>query len=237
MVHLLPLSPSQRGLWFAQQLNPDIPFTTAQYVEFRGDLDADLVRDACNQAAREVESGTLVLVEQDGKPFQKVVPDIEDAPRYLDLRSEKDPEAAAHRWMTEQYTKPLDLLSDRLIATTVLRIADDRYFLSSYVHHIALDGQGAVNMLNRAAELYSAWVSGSDAPPLKRCRLPTFSMSRPRMWLEASGHRPPALARAPRRPVRIRVVRRSRSASRGAGAPGELRTRRRDGSCGLGARP
>ncbi|WP_442972628.1 amino acid adenylation domain-containing protein [Rhodococcus sp. Rp3] len=166
-MHLLPLSPSQRGLWFAQQLNPDIPFTTAQYVEFRGDLDADLVRDACNQAAREVESGTLVLVEQDGKPFQKVVPDIEDAPRYLDLRSEKDPEAAAHRWMTEQYTKPLDLLSDRLIATTVLRIADDRYFLSSYVHHIALDGQGAVNMLNRAAELYSAWVSGSEAPPLK----------------------------------------------------------------------
>ncbi|MEU5844166.1 amino acid adenylation domain-containing protein [Rhodococcus sp. NPDC047139] len=167
MVHLFPLSPSQRGLWYAQLLHPDVPFTTAQYVELIGELDVELLRAACVRAAREVESGFLFFTDIDGLPHQYVDVEFDDEVPYIDFRSEADPERAASEWMTERYTSPLDLLRDRLIATTVLRVADDRYFLSSYVHHIALDGQGAVNMLNRAAELYSACVSGTDAPPLK----------------------------------------------------------------------
>ncbi|WP_447817409.1 condensation domain-containing protein [Rhodococcus sp. C26F] len=166
-MHLFPLSPSQRGLWYAQLLHPDVPFTTAQYVELIGELDIELLRAACVQAAREVESGFLFFTDVDGVPHQYVDVAFDDDVPYIDFRSETDPEQAASEWMTERYTSPLDLLHDRSIFTTVLQISDDRYFLSSYVHHIALDGQGAVNMLNRAAELYSAWVSGSEAPPLK----------------------------------------------------------------------
>ncbi len=44
------MSTSQRGLWFAQQLTPDVPFTIAQYLDLHGPLDADLIRAACNQA-------------------------------------------------------------------------------------------------------------------------------------------------------------------------------------------
>ncbi|WP_441347286.1 amino acid adenylation domain-containing protein [Rhodococcus sp. CH91] len=166
-MHQFPLSPSQRGLWYAQMLHPDVPFTTAQYVELVGELDIEILRSACVQAAREVESGFLFFTEIDGVPRQYVDVAYDDDVPYIDLRSEEDPERAALAWMTERYTRPLDLLRDRSIFTTVLQISDTRYYLSSYVHHIALDGQGAVNMLNRAAELYSAWVSGSDAPPLK----------------------------------------------------------------------
>ncbi|UYP21095.1 amino acid adenylation domain-containing protein [Rhodococcus sp. Z13] len=166
-MRLLPLSSSQRGLWFAQQLHPRVPFTIAQYVEFRGELDVRLLLDASEKTAREIETGTMVLVEQNGEPFQKAVPDIDDYPGYLDLRSEGDPEGAAHRWMQETFARPLDMIEDRLIGTTLLQLADDRFFLSSFIHHIALDGHGAVVMLERCAEIYSAWVKGEEPPPCK----------------------------------------------------------------------
>lgn len=166
-MHLLPLSPSQRGVWYAQMLRPDVPFTTAQYLELHGELDHDLVRAACLQAAREVESGFVFLKYVDGVPYQYVDTECEDDVPFRDFRNEEDPEQAARQWMIEQFARPLDPMRDRLMATTLLRIGEARYFLSSYVHHIVLDGQGAVNMLNRAADLYSAWVQEKEPPDLR----------------------------------------------------------------------
>ncbi|WP_044475791.1 non-ribosomal peptide synthetase [Rhodococcus aetherivorans] len=160
------MSTSQRGLWFAQQLTPDVPFTIAQYLDLHGPLDADLIRAACNQAAREVESGTLFLEMVDGEPWQRVIPDVDDYPGYLDLRGDDDPEAEARRWMDETYTRPLDPLRDRLIATTLIQLADEHFYLFTYIHHLALDGHGGMVMLGRSAELYTAWARGEAPAPL-----------------------------------------------------------------------
>src|SRR5690606_23991354 len=84
-----------------------------------------------------------------------------------DLRSEDDPEGAAHRWMQETFARPLDMIEDRLIGTTLLQLADDRFLLSSFIHHNALDGHAAEVMLERCAEIYSAWVKGEEPPPCK----------------------------------------------------------------------
>ncbi|WP_241997405.1 non-ribosomal peptide synthetase [Rhodococcus sp. SMB37] len=147
-------------------LNPGVPFITAQYLEFRGSLDHGLVTEAMLQAARDVESGFLFLADGDGVPEQFVdIEYVDDVP-YVDCRGFDDPEAAAHRWMTARFSAPLDPLRDRLIASTLLHVADERYFLSSYVHHIALDGHGAMILLSRAAELYSAWIAGEETPPV-----------------------------------------------------------------------
>ncbi|MDJ0484089.1 condensation domain-containing protein, partial [Rhodococcus pyridinivorans] len=143
-----------------------MPFTIAQYVELRGEPDHDLVRKACVQGARDVESGFLFLVEKEGLPEQVVDVEFDDDVPYMDFRSCDDPETAAHRWMSERFSRPIDPLRDRLIATALLHVADGRYFLSSYVHHIALDGHGAMIMLNRSAELYSAWIAEEETPPV-----------------------------------------------------------------------
>lgn len=158
--------PKPAGAVVRQVLNPDVPFITAQYLEFRGSLDHGLVTEAMLQAARDVESGFLFLADGDGIPEQFVdIEYVDDVP-YVDCREFDDPEAAAHRWMTARFSAPLDPLGDRLIASTLLHIADNRYFLSSYVHHIALDGHGAMILLSRAAELYSAWIAGEGTPPV-----------------------------------------------------------------------
>ncbi|MFD1810849.1 amino acid adenylation domain-containing protein [Rhodococcus gannanensis] len=166
-----PVSVGQRGLWYAQQLNPHLPFTVAQYVELRGPLDTGLVAAACDRAAREVESGVLFIESVGGEPHQRLEPDVDDAPGYLDLGGSPDPAVAAMRFMVEVYSRPLDPLRDRLIGTTLIRLGDDHHYLFTHVHHLALDGHGGMVLLTRAAELYTAWATGLEPPPLRAMTL------------------------------------------------------------------
>ena len=80
--------------------------------------------------------------------------------KVIDLRSAADPAKAAEDWMRAEYSAPIDLLTDRLIGSAVLRLGDDRYYWYARIHHIALDGFGAMTYMNRVAELYTAAVEG-----------------------------------------------------------------------------
>ncbi|MCZ4521276.1 non-ribosomal peptide synthase/polyketide synthase [Rhodococcus ruber] len=157
-----PLSPAQLGMWFAQHVDPAVPANIAQYIELHGDLDVELLRRASSQAALELQSGFVRLLEIDAEPRQIVDPTLDDSLNYVDLRGEADPRAAALTWMHDDYSAPIDILRDRLIAATVLRLDDDVWFWYERVHHVVLDGFGAVTLMNRAAELYTAEVDGVE---------------------------------------------------------------------------
>ena len=153
-----PLSAAQRGIWFAQHLLGDVPLTIAQYLDVRGRFDADVFADAAADAARELGTGMLRLYEDGGTPYQVVDDTLEDRMTIVDLRGEADPEAAAIAWMRAEWGAPLDMLRDRLIVCAVLRVADERHLVYTRIHHIALDGYGAMTFANRAAERYTAAV-------------------------------------------------------------------------------
>ncbi|OZC99285.1 hypothetical protein CH275_22595 [Rhodococcus sp. 06-235-1A] len=157
-----PLSPAQLGMWFAQHVDPSVPANIAQYIELHGELDVELLRRASSQAALELQSGFVRIVEVEAEPRQIVDPTLDDSLNYLDLRAEADPRSAALAWMHGDYSAPIDILRDRLIAATVLRLADDVWFWYERVHHVVLDGFGAVTFMNRAAELYTAAVEGTE---------------------------------------------------------------------------
>lgn len=162
-----PLAHSQRGLFVAQQISPDVPYTIAQYVDVRGPLKFDVLVDAADRASRELLSPGLLILDRDGEPYQVVDPTIEDALRYRDFREDNDPVKAARNYMVERYSRPIDLYRDRLIATELLHIAEDRYFWLSVAHHLVLDGHGAMTLMNRVAELYTHAIQGTEAPPSK----------------------------------------------------------------------
>ncbi|MET4050440.1 MULTISPECIES: non-ribosomal peptide synthase/polyketide synthase [unclassified Rhodococcus (in: high G+C Gram-positive bacteria)] len=157
-----PLSPAQLGMWFAQHVDPSVPANIAQYVELRGVLDIDLLQRVSSEAALEMQSGFVRIVEVDAEPRQYVDPTLDDELGYLDLRGEDDPRAVAHAWMRADYSAPIDMLTDRLIAATVLHLEDDLFFWYERVHHVVLDGFGAVTFMNRVAELYTAAVNGTE---------------------------------------------------------------------------
>ncbi|WP_306362423.1 non-ribosomal peptide synthetase [Nocardia sp. CC227C] len=160
-----PLSAAQRGIWFAQHLAGDTPVSIAQYVEFVGAVDVALLAAAARRAGREFGTGYLRLLELDDLPYQVVDTSLDDAIETVDLRSAPDPEAAAHAWMRAEYTAPLDPLRDRLCQVAMLRVGEDRWFWYSRFHHIALDGVGALTMLQRTGEIYNAAAAGREIPP------------------------------------------------------------------------
>ncbi|WP_231912691.1 condensation domain-containing protein, partial [Rhodococcus sp. EPR-157] len=166
-----PLSSAQRGMWFAQQLAPEVPVCIAQYVDLRGDLDVELLRKSTRQAGHEFQSAFLRLTEVDGEPVQVVDHDIDDSVDYLDLRAEPEPMVAALAWINTNYTTPVDLTRDRLVDVWILHVEDHRYLWYSKIHHVALDGYGAMTMVNRTAELYTAEVEGLQAQPAKAADL------------------------------------------------------------------
>ncbi|MFC8935836.1 non-ribosomal peptide synthase/polyketide synthase, partial [Rhodococcus sp. NPDC057135] len=157
-----PLTSAQRGIWFAQLLSSDVPITIAQYVVVDGSLDATVLEKACVTAAHEFGSGMLKLLEVDGEPFQQIDPELSQSVEVVDLRGELEPETAAHEWMRNEYTRPFDLLTDRLVKSAVLRVGVNRHFWYCRIHHLVLDGYGAMNFMTRIAELYSADVAGLE---------------------------------------------------------------------------
>ncbi len=164
----MPLTPAQMGQWLAQQLDPSVPMSVAQYLDIRDDgnqLDIEMLSRVASRAAREFGSGLIRLVMVDSRPHQVIDPSLDTGTRLIDLRDEPDPQAAAREWMRRDVEAPLDLLRDRLAVSAMLRVADDRYFWYSRTHHIALDGVGAASILYRMAELYNAAMEGREPPP------------------------------------------------------------------------
>ncbi len=159
-----PLTSAQRGIWFAQLLRTDVPITIAQYVVVDGTLDAAVLESACVTAAHEFGSGMLKLLEIDGEPFQQIDSELSQSVEVVDLSGEREPEAAALEWMRQEYTRPFDLLTDRLVKSAVLSVGANRQFWYCRIHHLVLDGYGAMNFMTRIAELYSAEVAGLSVP-------------------------------------------------------------------------
>ncbi|MFD0450896.1 condensation domain-containing protein [Rhodococcus aetherivorans] len=160
---LFPLSPAQLGIWYAQHRTPNVAINIAQYVDLRGDLDTDVLERMSRIAAAEIRSGFVRLLEIDGVPQQVVDYSLETPLELVDLRDAPDPEKAALDWMQVEYSAPVDMVSDRLIVAAALRLEDSRYYWYARVHHVVLDGFGAMNFMTRVAELYSATVE--DATP------------------------------------------------------------------------
>ncbi|WP_041810947.1 non-ribosomal peptide synthetase [Rhodococcus jostii] len=169
-----PLSAAQHGLWFAQQLAPDVPICIAQYVDIRGQLDVDLFREVALVAGHEYESVFLRLVDVDGEPYQVVDPPADAAMGIVDFRSASDPMAAAEAWMQENYTARVDFEHDYLCESSLLRVGDERHLWYSRIHHVALDGYGAMTMVNRVAALYTAAVHGLELEPNRAADLHTL---------------------------------------------------------------
>ncbi|MBF6170990.1 non-ribosomal peptide synthetase [Nocardia blacklockiae] len=166
-----PLSEAQLGMWRAQHIAPDVPLSVAQYLDIPGDLDIDILDEAIDRCARDLQSVHLRIVEDDGEPSQCVATDLRIRTQAVDLRAERDPRAAALAWMERDSSTPMDALRPPLFESALLRIADAHYFWYAKMHHIAIDGYGAMLIISRIVEWYNAQVDERDASPLAAAEL------------------------------------------------------------------
>ncbi|MFE3192017.1 non-ribosomal peptide synthase/polyketide synthase [Nocardia sp. NPDC059240] len=159
-----PLGPAQLGVWYAQLLTPDVPLTMAQYVDIQGDFDVDLLLRVSDDGVPMWRTSQLRFTEIDGQPFQYIDPSAGHNTTLMDLRSEPDPVAAAHDWMSTQVVRPVNVLTDidMLFAPTLIRVADQRWFWFVIGHHIVGDGYAAMNTMQWSARRYTALQRGLE---------------------------------------------------------------------------
>ncbi|MEV0401887.1 amino acid adenylation domain-containing protein [Actinoallomurus sp. NPDC050550] len=156
-----PLSAAQRGVWYAQLLNPDAPVQVAQYVEIAGPVEPEIFAAAVRACAHEVEAVHVRLVDGPGSSVPEQVLDIVpvEVP-VVDLSGAADPMAAAHAWMRADSSTPVDLMCGRLFGNALLRLGDDRHLWYLRCHHLAVDGYSGPLITRRLAEVYTAMADG-----------------------------------------------------------------------------
>ncbi|MBJ7287738.1 non-ribosomal peptide synthetase [Williamsia sp.] len=174
----IPLTAAQRGMWFAERLHADYSVTVAHYLDIRDEgrpLDHDLFCAAVLEAARSLESAFTRIVVVDDVPMQWVDPSVDFRVVPLDMRSEPDPVAAARAWMDADHRRPMDLETDRVAISALIRVADDRCFWYLRGHHIAFDGFSALTSLHEAVHRYNAMLAGAEHVPPARASLAEIS--------------------------------------------------------------
>ncbi|BAX91049.1 putative non-ribosomal peptide synthetase PstA [Mycobacterium shigaense] len=150
-----PLTAAQWSMWAAQQLQPEIAYNFAGFVPIDHFVDLERLSVACNAAAARFGTPCARLALQDDEPIFIVDRRFPRTARCIDLRAESDPLAAAHRWMNDDYRRPIDLIRDRLTEFALLRISDDLSYFYLRAHHVLCDGYGAYNIVRHIAAVYS----------------------------------------------------------------------------------
>ncbi|WP_210604560.1 non-ribosomal peptide synthetase [Brevibacterium oceani] len=165
----IDLTSAQRGIWYAQKIEPDNPtFQIGLYVDIRGPLDVDRMREAVATTVAEADSLNVVFGEDEKGPFQQLGP----ARSHLlvrDLRTEssEDPEDSAHALMQEDLDTVHDVDEGDLLRSQLFCLGDDHWIFYQRAHHLLVDGYSAVLVLRRESQVYRELAdqgTASDSP-------------------------------------------------------------------------
>ncbi|SDS75748.1 amino acid adenylation domain-containing protein [Brevibacterium sandarakinum] len=162
----IELTSAQRGIWYAQKIEPDNPtFQIGLYVEILGPLDVDVMRRAVGTAVAEADSLNVVFGEDDRGVFQK-----HGSPRrhlhFHDLRGESvdEPVAKARALMEADLATVHDLEDGELLRSELFHLGPDHWIFYQRAHHLLVDGYSAVLILRRESQLYGELADPSAQP-------------------------------------------------------------------------
>lgn len=168
---LVPLSPAQKNLWVLHQLHPG---NSAYHIALSWRLTGVLNRPALERSLAAIAQRHEILrtrfVEQDGQPYQSVLPDISLSLSVTDLRQlpQAAIEAEIHRITEEFVQQPFDLSRDPLMRSHLLQLNGTTAMLLLVLHHLGADGWSRGVLLREFAAFYRAFAvnSAPSLPPL-----------------------------------------------------------------------
>ncbi|MFQ2845456.1 condensation domain-containing protein [Mycobacterium paragordonae] len=147
------------------------PLRHRRFSRHRSPSDVKRLVVACDAEASRFGTQCARLSLVDGEPVfivDRQLPQKLQSLRCIDLRAEPDPVEAAHRWMNDNYHRPIDLFGDQLTDLALLRITDNLSYFYLRAHHVLFDGYGAYNFIRHIAAAYSGSVGGHHRRQLLR---------------------------------------------------------------------
>src|SRR5262245_52859392 len=160
----LPLSYAQRRLWFLYRMEgPSATYNLPAAVRLQGTLDAQALEAALRDVVARHESLRTLFPEQDGVPFQHILPGSEVA---LTLVCETVSETELPDRLAAAAATEIDLSRELPLRAWLFRLTPRQHVLLILLHHIAGDGWSMGPLSRDIAQAYTARCSG---------RAPVFS--------------------------------------------------------------
>ncbi len=170
-----PVSLSQQGMWFLDQLSPGEPTFNIPYaVSLDGPLDVSALQRALDTAVARHAVLRTRLVAFDGVPEQ----DVADSGAVVIERIELEDAAGSDESIRQAESiaaaracEPFDLAAGPLIRCTLIRTGPDRHLFVLVVHHVISDGTSMRILMDELSAGYRAELTGAPAA------LPALPMS------------------------------------------------------------
>nr|WSX25249.1 amino acid adenylation domain-containing protein [Streptomyces tubercidicus] len=150
----VPLSPAQRRLWFAYQLEgPSPTYNIPHALRLTGPVHHNALTRALADLTDRHETLRTRITEHDGEPRQTVLPADRARPGLPLVRTTED--QLPHH-LAEQAAHAFDLTHETPLRATLYRLGEHDHVLLLLMHHIAGDGWSLAPLLNDLATAYTA---------------------------------------------------------------------------------
>ncbi|WP_431040535.1 amino acid adenylation domain-containing protein [Streptomyces sp. P1-3] len=150
----VPLSFAQRRLWFIDRFEgPSASYNIPLTLRLTGTLDVEALSLAVRDVIRRHESLRTMISEEDGVPFQRVLPADEvtsDLP-VVDVEPAGLADAVA-----AAVARPFDLSAGIPVRAAVFRCGPAEHVLVLLVHHVAADGESMAPLARDLTSAYDA---------------------------------------------------------------------------------
>jgi amino acid adenylation domain-containing protein len=163
----VPLSFSQKRIWFLEQLEPETRiYNDVSGLRLVGGLDRAAMDAAVRGVVERHESLRTVFVEEAGEPVQVVQGDHPVRLEFRDLSHlpEDDRLAEVRRIADEVTYVPFDLTRGPLLRPVLLRLGERDHALLLALHHIIFDGWSWGIFWRDLLALYNAAREGQPSP-------------------------------------------------------------------------
>ncbi|MFG2026730.1 amino acid adenylation domain-containing protein [Streptomyces sp. NPDC048825] len=156
----IPLSAAQRRLWLVEQITGSgVAYNFPLVFRLRGELDLDALRAALRDVAGRHEALRTVFLEEDGEPYQRIVPAAEGEPSFTVTDCAED---ALPTLVETAQRRPFDLSRELPLRCEVFRIAPDDHVVAVVLHHITTDEWSDRPFLNDLTTAYQARREGRE---------------------------------------------------------------------------
>ncbi|WP_329268215.1 non-ribosomal peptide synthase/polyketide synthase [Streptomyces sp. NBC_01451] len=133
----IPLSAAQRRLWLVERITGSgVAYNFPLVFRLRGDLDLDALRSALRDVAGRHEALRTMFPEQDGEPYQLIVPATGADPEFTVTDCA---EAELADRIESAQRRPFDLTAELPLRCAVLRVGPADHVVAVVLHHITTD--------------------------------------------------------------------------------------------------
>ncbi|WP_460357685.1 amino acid adenylation domain-containing protein [Pseudomonas sp. G3-39] len=163
-----PLTAAQLDIWLDQLSRGDSPlYNIGGYLDLSGPLDPARMQAALEAlVARHDALRTILLpgAGADGLPLQQFARSVAVPMPIDDVSAHSDPESAARALVQARIDQPFVLDGGCLLRFLLIRLDEQRHWLSVQAHHLIVDGWGFGEMFKSLDEIYNALAHGQPTP-------------------------------------------------------------------------